>query len=286
MTTATATATPSPSKNRKSQGRGRSNSLPTSVVDYLKNWLMSPEHINHPYPSEAEKARMVADTGIDIKRLNNWFVNNRIRFWKPRYEAMQKQLKQGKQITKTFKSKENPKPSETTCVSPPTQRATTALPPLSVTSFKEKTRSEDVTRCDHLVVQALKLFEPRLGLTNSLSTAINDISATVSDDDSCSSSSHLSSKIAKRSSSNLYMTKTSMFRRYRKRQRTEFEDDRFGNIPFAEGSSRSKFTCNDVEQWKIACSSSFSSSPDLDDTNLPSLDDAVYLFGYSAISSN
>eukprot|EP00536_Pseudo-nitzschia_multiseries_P008778 jgi/Psemu1/199061/e_gw1.230.59.1 len=81
---ATSPLTPPTTKKRKSQGRGRSNSLATHVVDYLKNWLMSPEHINHPYPSEAEKARMVADTGIDIKRLNNWFVNNRIRFWKPR----------------------------------------------------------------------------------------------------------------------------------------------------------------------------------------------------------
>ena len=34
-----------------SQGR-RSNSLPTEVVDYLKAWLLSPEHIMHPYPTE------------------------------------------------------------------------------------------------------------------------------------------------------------------------------------------------------------------------------------------
>ena len=53
-----------------SQGRGRNNSLSTHVVNYLKAWL--DEHINHPYPSEAEKAQMVADTGIELKRLNNW----------------------------------------------------------------------------------------------------------------------------------------------------------------------------------------------------------------------
>ena len=81
------------SENGKIQGRGRSNSLPTHVVDYLKGWLMSPDHINHPYPTEKEKAEMVADTGIDLKRLNNWFVNNRIRFWKPRMEALQKKRK-------------------------------------------------------------------------------------------------------------------------------------------------------------------------------------------------
>ena len=52
------------------QGRGRNNSLSSHVVNYLKAWL--DEHINHPYPSEAEKAQMVADTGIELKRLNNW----------------------------------------------------------------------------------------------------------------------------------------------------------------------------------------------------------------------
>jgi hypothetical protein len=85
-----------PPKKRKLQGRRRPNSLPCDVVDYLKEWLMSPEHINHPYPSESEKARMVADTGIQMKRLNNWFVNNRIRFWKPRFEAMHKKNEQQK----------------------------------------------------------------------------------------------------------------------------------------------------------------------------------------------
>jgi hypothetical protein len=53
-----------------SQGRGRNNSLSSAVVNYLKAWL--DEHIHHPYPSEAEKAQMVADTGIELKRLNNW----------------------------------------------------------------------------------------------------------------------------------------------------------------------------------------------------------------------
>jgi hypothetical protein len=31
-------------------------SLPQETVDYLKAWMISPEHISHPYPSEQEKA--------------------------------------------------------------------------------------------------------------------------------------------------------------------------------------------------------------------------------------
>jgi Homeobox KN domain len=49
--------------------------------------MMSPEHIAHPYPTELEKAKIMQDTGIELKQLTNWFVNNRKRFWKPRVEA-------------------------------------------------------------------------------------------------------------------------------------------------------------------------------------------------------
>jgi len=66
------------------------SSLPPETVEYLKAWMMSPEHISHPYPTDAEKAAIMADTGIEIKQLTNWFVNNRKRFWKPRIEAAQK----------------------------------------------------------------------------------------------------------------------------------------------------------------------------------------------------
>jgi hypothetical protein len=49
--------------------------------------MMSPEHIAHPYPTDQEKAQIMADTGIELKQLTNWFVNNRKRFWKPRVES-------------------------------------------------------------------------------------------------------------------------------------------------------------------------------------------------------
>jgi len=61
--------------------------LPAETVDYLKAWMMSPEHVAHPYPTEQEKALIMADTGIELKQLTNWFVNNRKRFWKPAVEA-------------------------------------------------------------------------------------------------------------------------------------------------------------------------------------------------------
>jgi hypothetical protein len=78
--------TSSPSKGAKG-GNRKSTSLPAETVEYLKAWMMSPEHVAHPYPTEQEKAQIMADTGIELKQLTNWFVNNRKRYWKPRVEA-------------------------------------------------------------------------------------------------------------------------------------------------------------------------------------------------------
>eukprot|EP00970_Alexandrium_tamarense_P002786 scaffold390_cov191-Alexandrium_tamarense.AAC.1 len=61
--------------------------LPQETVNYLKAWMMSPEHISHPYPSEQEKAEIMVETGIELKQLTNWFLNNCKRYWKPREKA-------------------------------------------------------------------------------------------------------------------------------------------------------------------------------------------------------
>mmetsp|Transcript_17417 Transcript_17417/g.26626 ORF Transcript_17417/g.26626 Transcript_17417/m.26626 type:complete len:339 (+) Transcript_17417:389-1405(+) len=78
------------STTKSPQGKNnkrKSTSLPAETVEYLKAWMMSPEHIAHPYPTDQEKAKIVKETGIEPKQLTNWFVNNRKRFWKPRVEA-------------------------------------------------------------------------------------------------------------------------------------------------------------------------------------------------------
>ena len=82
-----ASSTKSPSTSSSSSSARKTNSLPLETVEYLKAWMMSPEHVAHPYPTEQEKAKIMADTGIELKQLTNWFVNNRKRFWKPRVEA-------------------------------------------------------------------------------------------------------------------------------------------------------------------------------------------------------
>jgi hypothetical protein len=77
----------SPQRSRSSKQQRKATSLPTETIEYLKAWMMSPDHIAHPYPTETEKSQIMKDTGIEVKQLTNWFVNNRKRFWKPRVEA-------------------------------------------------------------------------------------------------------------------------------------------------------------------------------------------------------
>lgn len=67
------TASANASKTKSgTRGSRKSSSLPSETVEYLKNWMMSPEHIAHPYPTEQEKVQMMADTGIELKQLTNW----------------------------------------------------------------------------------------------------------------------------------------------------------------------------------------------------------------------
>lgn len=85
-------ARPASHKRRSSHTTvsGKKCALSPETTEYLKNWMLSPEHIDHPYPTEEEKAQIMRHCGIEMKQLTNWFVNNRKRIWKPKLEEMKK----------------------------------------------------------------------------------------------------------------------------------------------------------------------------------------------------
>ena len=60
--------------------------LDVYTLEYLKSWLIL--HIEDPYPTEAQKARIIKDTGIGKSVLYNWFVSTRTRKWKPALNAI------------------------------------------------------------------------------------------------------------------------------------------------------------------------------------------------------
>ncbi|MQM02130.1 hypothetical protein Taro_034894 [Colocasia esculenta] len=47
----------------------------------LLNWWEL--HYKWPYPSEEEKVALAESTGLGQKQINNWFINQRKRHWKP-----------------------------------------------------------------------------------------------------------------------------------------------------------------------------------------------------------
>ena len=52
-------------------------------------WMMSPEHIDHPYPSEAEKGELAIAAGITLRQVSVWFTNARKRVWVPMRQRLE-----------------------------------------------------------------------------------------------------------------------------------------------------------------------------------------------------
>ncbi|XP_019445100.1 PREDICTED: homeobox protein HD1-like [Lupinus angustifolius] len=57
----------------------RAGKLPGDTTSVLKNWWQ--QHANWPYPTEDDKAKLVEETGLQLKQINNWFINQRKRNW-------------------------------------------------------------------------------------------------------------------------------------------------------------------------------------------------------------
>lgn len=57
----------------------RAGKLPGDTTSVLKNWWQ--QHSKWPYPTEDDKAKLVEETGLQLKQINNWFINQRKRNW-------------------------------------------------------------------------------------------------------------------------------------------------------------------------------------------------------------
>ncbi|XP_061355310.1 homeobox protein BEL1 homolog [Gastrolobium bilobum] len=60
--------------------------LPERSVSVLRSWLF--EHFLHPYPSDVDKHILARQTGLSRSQVSNWFINARVRLWKPMVEEM------------------------------------------------------------------------------------------------------------------------------------------------------------------------------------------------------
>ncbi|KAL9257395.1 Homeobox protein SBH1-like protein [Drosera capensis] len=61
--------------------RKKKGKLPIEARQQLLEWWRC--HYKWPYPSEDQKLALAQTTGLDQKQINNWFINQRKRHWKP-----------------------------------------------------------------------------------------------------------------------------------------------------------------------------------------------------------
>ncbi|XP_026661887.1 homeobox protein BEL1 homolog [Phoenix dactylifera] len=60
--------------------------LPERSVSILRAWLF--EHFLHPYPNDVDKHILARQAGLSRSQVSNWFINARVRLWKPMVEEM------------------------------------------------------------------------------------------------------------------------------------------------------------------------------------------------------
>ncbi|XP_047326949.1 BEL1-like homeodomain protein 4 [Impatiens glandulifera] len=60
--------------------------LPERSLNILRAWLF--DHFLNPYPSDADKHLLSRQTGLSKNQVSNWFINARVRLWKPMVEEM------------------------------------------------------------------------------------------------------------------------------------------------------------------------------------------------------
>ncbi|XP_077236866.1 POX (plant homeobox) family protein [Tasmannia lanceolata] len=60
--------------------------LPEHAVSVLRGWLF--DHFLHPYPTDTDKQMLAKQTGLSRNQVSNWFINARVRLWKPMVEEI------------------------------------------------------------------------------------------------------------------------------------------------------------------------------------------------------
>ncbi|XP_072978519.1 uncharacterized protein [Typha angustifolia] len=64
--------------------------LPEKSVSVLRAWMF--QNFLHPYPKDNEKHLLAIKSGLTRSQVSNWFINARVRLWKPMIEQMHSEL--------------------------------------------------------------------------------------------------------------------------------------------------------------------------------------------------
>ena len=67
------------SMKQTSKVRKQRPNIPKEAREILSAWFK--EHVTNPYPKLQEKERLSIQTGLSLKKVENWFINERSRKW-------------------------------------------------------------------------------------------------------------------------------------------------------------------------------------------------------------
>ncbi|XP_062216959.1 homeobox protein BEL1 homolog [Phragmites australis] len=84
--------------------------LPERAVTILRAWLF--EHFLHPYPSDVDKHILARRTGLSRSQVSNWFINARVRLWKPMIEEMYVEEMKGDQDGSSSRGQQSLNPNQ------------------------------------------------------------------------------------------------------------------------------------------------------------------------------
>ncbi|GKV03557.1 hypothetical protein SLEP1_g15836 [Rubroshorea leprosula] len=68
--------------------------LPEKSVSILRAWMF--QNFLHPYPKDTEKHLLAVKSGLTRSQVSNWFINARVRLWKPMIEEMHSEMNKRK----------------------------------------------------------------------------------------------------------------------------------------------------------------------------------------------
>ncbi|KAK1367879.1 Homeobox domain-containing protein [Heracleum sosnowskyi] len=68
--------------------------LPERSVSVLRAWMF--QNFLHPYPKDSEKHLLAVKSGLTRSQVSNWFINARVRLWKPLIDEMYSEMNRRK----------------------------------------------------------------------------------------------------------------------------------------------------------------------------------------------
>ncbi|GAB2234887.1 hypothetical protein Drorol1_Dr00004157 [Drosera rotundifolia] len=135
--------------------------LPERAVSVLRAWLF--EHFLHPYPKDSDKHMLAKQTGLTRSQVSNWFINARVRLWKPMVEEMYlEEIKAHEQNASDENSNQNHEPQNNKDQSDP------------------QANSYNTTRMDHHQAKTLQAHRQQDKTNNQVPSMNHDMVQTVS----------------------------------------------------------------------------------------------------------